>query len=222
MTSPTITPLRRIDRVVFSGLALFGLVISGVHATDSPETPTAVVRATLSEMFRILEDETLKQPSQHPVRRKMLEAVVAGRFDYREISKRTLTVQWKALSEPERNEFMTLFRSFLTDRYADKIEGYAGEQVQYLSERLEGSYAEVRTKLVSSKTEIPMDYRLLLKGEQWYAYDIVIDGVSLVKNYRSQFEKIIYGDSYDELVRRLRTRTVGDDKKKGAEPAPFQ
>jgi phospholipid transport system substrate-binding protein len=117
------------------------------------------------------------------------------------------------LSPAERTEFVELFKSFLSDRYAEKIEGYAGEQVHYLSERIEGNYAEVRTKLRSSKVEIPMDYRLYLKEDRWHAYDIVVDGVSLVKNYRSQFEKIIRADSYGELVRRLRERTVGEERK---------
>jgi len=106
-----------------------------------------------------------------------------------------------------------LFKSFLSDRYAGKIEGYSGEKVQYLSERLEGQYAEVRTKLVSSKVDIPMDYRLINKDGRWYAYDIIVDGVSLVKNYRSQFDKIIRSGSYEELTTRLRNRSVGEDKK---------
>jgi phospholipid transport system substrate-binding protein len=116
----------------------------------------------------------------------------------------------------ERTEFVELFKGFLSDRYAEKIEGYSGEQVLYLSERIEGTYAEVRTTLRSSKFEIPMDYRLFQKAGSWYAYDIVADGVSLVKNYRSQFSKIIRSSSYQELVRRLREHTVGEDKKKKA------
>ena len=91
--------------------------------------------------------------------------------------------------------------------------GYKGEQVVYLSERIEGNYAEVRTELRSRKVEIPMDYRLFLKEGRWHAYDIIADGVSLVKNYRSQFEKIIRTDSYPELVRRLRDRTVTEERK---------
>jgi phospholipid transport system substrate-binding protein len=82
----------------------------------------------------------------------------------------------------------------------------------YLSERIEGTYAEVRTELRSRKVAIPMDYRLFLKDGRWYAYDIVVDGVSLVKNYRSQFDKIIRSDSYNQLVTRLRNRTVVEDK----------
>jgi phospholipid transport system substrate-binding protein len=106
-----------------------------------------------------------------------------------------------------------LFKGFLSDRYGNRIQNYSGEQVQYLGERREGQYAEVRTKLVSNKTEIPMDYRLVNKSGRWYAYDIVVDGISLVKNYRSQFEKIIRSSSYQELTARLRNRTAGGDLK---------
>ena len=123
---------------------------------------------------------------------------------------------WVPLTVGERAEFVELFKSFLSDRYAEKIEGYSGQQVFYLSERIEGNYAEVRTELRLSTVAIPMDYRLHMKDGTWHAYDLVVDGVSLVKNYHSQFEKIIRSSSYLELVHRLRERTVGEDKKKKA------
>ena len=180
------------------------------------EPPTEAVRSTLTKVFRILEDEKLKDPAKLIPRRHMLEEVIASHFDYTEMSKRALAAHWIPLTAGERTEFVELFKSFLSDRYAEKIEGYSGEQVSYLSERIEGNYAEVRTELRSSKVEIPMDYRLHMKDGMWHAYDLIVDGVSLVKNYRSQFEKIIYKSSYQELVRRLRERTVGEDKKKKA------
>jgi len=183
-------------------------------SSDQPaESPTEVVRATISEVFRVLEDPKLQGPGKLIPRRHMLEEVIAGRFDYAEMSKRTLAAYWPPLTNDQRAEFVALFKAFLSDRYAGKIEGYSGEQVQYLGERVEGGYAEVRTKLVSSKVEVPMDYRLINKAGRWYAYDIIADGVSLVKNYRSQFEKIIRTDSYEELVKRLRERTVTEEKK---------
>lgn len=197
-------------------LALHSLLIALVcpDASGQPtESPTEVVRATLTEVFRILEDPKLKDPAKLMPRRHMLEDVIARRFDYAEMSKRALAANWTPLTNEQRTEFVDLFKAFLSDRYAGKIEGYSGEQVQYLSERLEGQYAEVRTKLVSSKVEIPMDYRLINKAGHWYAYDIIADGVSLVRNYRSQFEKIIRSDSYEELVTRLRNRTVVEEKK---------
>ncbi len=183
---------------------------------QTSESPTEVVRSTLTNVFRILEDEALKDPAKLIPRRHMLEEVIASHFDYTEMSKRALAAHWVPLTASERAEFVELFKGFLSDRYAETIEGYSGQQILYLSERTEGNYAEVRTKLRSSKVEIPMDYRLYMKDGTWHAYDLIVDGVSLVKNYRSQFETIIRSSSYQELVRRLRGRTVSADEKKKA------
>jgi phospholipid transport system substrate-binding protein len=176
------------------------------------ETPTDAVRNTFNQVIQILEDTELKKPNKIQERRRKLETIIGARFDYAEMSKRTLASEWKSLTEQERDDFVKLFKGFLSDRYAGKIEGYAGEQVQYLSERIEGQYAEVRTKLVSPKVDVPIDYRLIKKGDTWHAYDIVADGISLVKNYRSQFTKIIRDSSYQELTRRLRDRAIGEEK----------
>jgi len=196
-------------------LAAFSLSLAFGLTGQTSEPPTEVVRSTLTKVFHILEDETLKDPTKLIPRRHMLEEVIASHFDYAEMSKRALAAYWVPLTAGERAEFVELFKSFLSDRYAEKIEAYSGEQVLYLSERVEkDDYAEVRTELRSTKTSIPMDYRLQRKDGSWHAYDLIVDGVSLVKNYRSQFEKIIRSDSYQELVRRLRARNVGEDKKK--------
>lgn len=201
-------PIRQVVQLIVLGLSLFvGTLGFGA------ESPTEVVRTTINEVIRILNDDSLKSPAKLLHRRRLLEQVIAQRFDYAEMSKRALAVHWTPLTKEQRDEFVDLFKGFLSDRYASKIEGYAGEQVDYLGERLDGQYAEVRTKLRSSKVEIPMDYRLINKGGRWYAYDIIVDGISLVKNYRSQFDKIIRSGSYEELVRRLQNRTVGEDKK---------
>jgi phospholipid transport system substrate-binding protein len=178
------------------------------------ESPTEAVRATVSQVMRILEDPALKDPAKLMPRRRMLEEVVATRFDYAEMSKRALAAYWVPLTAAERAEFVEVFKKFLSDRYAEKIEGYSGQQVVYLSERIEGSYAEVRSELRSEKTTIPLDYRLLLKEGRWYAYDLIADGISLVKNYRSQFNTIIRDSSYQELVKKLRERTLEEDTKK--------
>jgi phospholipid transport system substrate-binding protein len=182
-------------------------------ASSGTESPTEAVRGTVSRVLSILEDSALKDPAKLIPRRRMLEEVIASRFDYAEMSKRALAADWTPLTEVQRAEFVELFKRFLSDRYAEKIEGYSGEQVVYLSERIEGTYAEVRTELRSDKTTIPMDYRLFLKEGRWHAYDIIVDGVSLVKNYRSQFQKIIRESSYQELVKKLRERTLTGEKK---------
>ncbi len=192
---------------------LFLLLPIATPADRGQESPTAVVRATLDAVFHILDDPHLKPATQTKQRRHLLEQVIAERFDYEEMSKRTLAAQWRTLSEGDRQEFVQLFKAFLSDQYAARIEGYAGERVVYLSERTTDGYAEVRTKLVSDKMDLPMDYRLTGKHGSWYAYDVIVDGVSLVMNYRSQFTKIMTESSFQELLRRLRERPAKDKAK---------
>ena len=170
-------------------------------------SPTEAVKHTIDEVFRILDDREMQRPARLMERRKLLEKVIGARFDYREMAKRTLPTKWKTLTEAEQKEFVDLFQSFLSASYADKIEGYSGEQVQYLDERLEGDYAEIRTKIVSEKTEIPIDYRLMGRTGEWFVYDVIADGISLVKNYRSQFDKIIRESGYPDLVEELRKKS---------------
>ncbi len=169
-------------------------------ATDS-------VKGTIDEVLKILNDQELKAPARQEDRRQRLETVVAARFDYPEMSRRSLGAQWNQLSDKEKKEFVELFRTLLTNTYADRVETYSGEGVQYLNERTEKEYAEVRTKVLSGKTEIPMDYRLLNKSNDWHVYDVVVDGVSLVNNYRGQFTKILHTSSYSDLVDQLRKKS---------------
>lgn len=210
----TVQRLWSLARDTAAGLAIGLLLAVPVAAASPAESPTAVVRSTLDAVFRILEDKTLKTPGQSKPRRQLLEGVIAERFDYEEMSKRTLAAHWKPLKQPERQEFVKLFKAFLSDRYAARIESYSGEKAHYLSERLSNGYAEVRTKLVSDKLELPMDYRLVARDGKWYAYDVIVDGVSLVMNYRSQFTHIIADSSFQELLRRLREGTITDKRPK--------
>ena len=206
--------LSGIINAVFISLILGWTPAGSGQAAPEHATPTAVVRETLDAVFHILDDQQLKGPGHLTQRRHLLENIIAERFDYEEMSKRTLAAHWKPLNPSERQEFVQLFKAFLSDQYAARIEGYAGERVVYLSERTVDGYAEVRTRLVSDKLDFPMDYRLTNKGGTWYAYDVIVDGVSLVMNYRSQFGKIIGESSFQELLRRLKERRVSEEKAK--------
>lgn len=168
---------------------------------------TDAMKATIDEVLRILRDKDLKQPAKSEDRRQQLEKVVGDRFDYEEMSRRALGAPWNQLAAKDKQEFVALFRTLLTNSYADKIETYSGEGVQYVNERTENEYAEVRTKVLTGKTEIPLDYRLLNKAGDWRVYDVVLDGVSLVNNYRGQFSKILRSSSYAELVDQLRKKS---------------
>jgi phospholipid transport system substrate-binding protein len=189
-------------------VSVIPVVILAVATAIASEPPTGTVKGTINEVIGLLTDEDLKQPSQSARRRKLIEEAVGKRFDYEEMAKRSLAAQWNKLSEPEKQEFVELFQALLSNSYANKIEGYSGEQVHYLKERVDGAYAEVRTKIVSTKSEFPLDYRLVNQSGDWRVYDVVIDGVSLVKNYRSQFERIIRSSTYNELVEKLMKKSA--------------
>jgi phospholipid transport system substrate-binding protein len=169
--------------------------------------PTDSMKTTIDEVLRIVREKELKQPEKAEERRHLLEKVVAARFDYAEMSRRALGAPWNQLTDHQKQEFVGLFRTLLTNSYADKIETYSGEGVQYLNERTEKEYAEVRTKVLSGKTEIPLDYRLINRADDWRVYDVVVDGVSLVNNYRGQFTKILRASSYSDLVDQLRKKS---------------
>jgi phospholipid transport system substrate-binding protein len=150
----------------------------------------------------------MKNPAyQGEVRRQKVKAVVDPHFDYQEMAKRSLGPAWGSLSAGQRQEFVALFSQLLEASYADKIEKYAQRvRIDYTGEILSGDNAEVRTVIVKANDRIPLNYRLLNEGGTWKVYDVVIEGVSLVSNYRSQFSKIIHESSYAELVKRLKTK----------------
>ncbi|HSC55958.1 MAG TPA: ABC transporter substrate-binding protein [Nitrospira sp.] len=191
------------------GLALVAAVLL-VCLTGEPATAgeaTDAMKGTIDEVLRILADQSLKQPAKANERRQLLERVVGERFDYEEMSRRSLGTAWANVSEKDKHEFVSLFQTLLVNTYADKIESYTGDGVQYINERTEKEYAEVRTKVLTGKTEIPLDYRLLHKGSAWRVYDVVVDGVSLVNNYRGQFSKILRNGSYADLIDQLRKKS---------------
>ena len=186
---------------------VFCLQVSITPSSAAAVTATEAVKNSIDQMVRVLEDKELKRPERAEERRRQLEKIIGDRFSYEEMAKRSLGMQWNKLNEIQRQEFVELFQQLLANSYAGKIEGYSGERIQYLNERDEDDYAEVRTKLLSRKGEIPVDYRLLNKSGEWRVYDIVVDGVSLAGNYRGQFTKIIGSASYEDLVEKLRSKS---------------
>ena len=195
------------NRLAAVALLFLFLIFLG-HPSQSLAGPaTDSVKGTIDQVLRVLQDKEMKKPDRVDERRQIIEKTIGDRFSWEEMAKRTLGTQWAKLTDKQRQEFVDLFRTLLTNTYIDRIENYAGEQVQYLNERLQDGFAEVRTKIASGKAEYPMDYRLLNKSGEWRVYDIVLDGVSLVANYRGQFNKILHSSGYDDLVQKLRTKS---------------
>ncbi|MEQ1627399.1 MAG: ABC transporter substrate-binding protein [Nitrospira sp.] len=200
--------LPQIGRLAVVGLVGLCLTIGGELSQALAGPPTDSMKGTIDEVLRIIRDKELKQAAKAEERRSLLEKAVAERFDYQEMSRRALGAPWKQLSDKEKQEFVALFQTLLTSSYAEKVESYSGEGVQYLNERIiDKDFAEVRTKILSGKTEIPLDYRLINQGTDWRVYDVVVDGVSLVNNYRGQFTKILHASSYPDLVDQLRKKS---------------
>ncbi len=171
--------------------------------------PTEQVKQTVDAVIQILNNKELKKPEKLDERRSKIRETVEKRFDFEEMAKRSLAVHWKDRTPQEKQEFTSLFSDLLEDTYIRKIERYEDEKVVYTDERTDGPYAMVRTKIVTTKEiEIPVDYKIFKKGQKWEVYDIIVEGVSLVNNYRTQFNQIIRSGSYEDLVQKLKKKVL--------------
>lgn len=175
------------------------------YAADSG-TATEAIKGTIDQVLVVLQQEDLNSEDKKEERLTKLVEVIGQRFDYEEMGKRTLSREWKNLNPQQQEEFVSLFQRFLTRSYASNVSSYSGEKIEYLKERNKGDFAEVQTKVISPKSQVPLDYRLLKKNEEWRVYDVVIDGVSLMKNYRGQFSRILKNSSFDGLLTKLREK----------------
>ena len=196
-------------------VALLPAVLAGPQRVWAG-APTDQLRTQIDKAVKILEDPELKKK---PVERRAAVRQVANDiFDFSETAKRSLARHWAPRTQAERDEFVGLFSDLLERSYIGKIELYGGEKIHFVGESLEGEGAVVRTKLITKQgTEIPIDYRMLHRGERWLVYDVVIEGVSLISNYRTQFNKIITTSSFQDLLKKMKTKQeefIGEEKQK--------
>lgn len=169
---------------------------------------TGDVKKTVDQVVSIVSNAELKKPRNEAKRRAALKSAISVIFDYDEMAKRSLGAHWKGRSKAEQREFVDLFATLLENSYAGKIESYENEKIVYDKEIIDGDYAEVRSRIVTAKRdEFTIDYRLLKEGNRWMVYDVVIEGVSLVSNYRSQFNRIITSQGYPALLKKLKTKS---------------
>jgi phospholipid transport system substrate-binding protein len=162
---------------------------------------TKSVKATIDEVINIVTDENLK--SQLVTRREKIRVAIGKRFNFRQMVMRSLAKDWNKRTPREQNEFQELFKRLLENSYASKLESYSDEKINYSDEIVKGKYALVKTEIVRNDGTINVDYKLIRNNGDWLVYDFVIEGVSMIRNYRSQFSKIIRKDSYEVLVQKL-------------------
>jgi phospholipid transport system substrate-binding protein len=198
------------DRHIASGIAaavLALLVGGGLVAMAGPATDR--LRPEIDKVVATLENPALKGDGKTAERRQALRAITDGVFDWNEMAKRALGRHWAARTPAEQQEFVGLFRDLLERAYVSKIERYAGEPITYVGEVADADLTTVRTKITTRQNqEVAIDYRMFKdNGDRWRVYDVLIESISLVNNYRTQFDGIIKTSSYDELIKRLKARS---------------
>ena len=189
-------------------IAVLYLAISMIATDAVAGLPTDQIKATVDKALVVLKDPRFKPPAKQQERRDQLRQILFARFDFAEMAKRSLGPDWRRRTPQEQEDFVRLFTDVLERAYADIIESYTNEKIVYVHEKVDGSYADVYSKIVTAKgEEYTINYRAQLSGGDWKVYDVVAENVSLVNNYRSQFTRVISKSSYEELVRRLRDKS---------------
>jgi len=206
---------------------MIGVAVAALVALLAPVAgagvPTDQLKGAIERVVKTLENPLYKGENRVLERRAAVRKIANEIFDFGEIARRSLGRHWQGRTDAEHEEFVSLFADLLEKSYISKIDQYGGEKIVYTGEKIESDNSVVSTRLITKNgTEVPIDYRLVKRGERWLVYDVSIEGVSLVSNYRTQFNKIIQTASYAELIRRMKSKqaevSLDDDSKK--KPAP--
>ncbi len=172
------------------------------------KTPTESMKSTVDGILHVMKDETLAVPAKKQERRDKMSALIREQFNFLEMSKRSLAKHWKKLTKEAKKEFVIIFSDLLEASYVGKIENYTDEKVTYDKEKIKGKgkYSVVNTTIVTKSVDIPIDYKLIFRKDKWWVYDIVIEGVSFISTYRSQYNKIIMKKSFPKLLENMRDK----------------
>jgi len=203
------TPLRRLALVMLMVALATGAHPAAAQPKAADQTaPLDLVKATVSRVLAIVQAPRVIANDGRQ-RRAEIRRAAQGLFDFREMARLTLAQHWKDRSAPEQEEFVQLFTELLERSYLTTIENYAGEKITFQGESISGPYAQVRSRITTDRRmETSIEYRLLERDARWAVYDVVLDGVSLVSNYRSQFNSIIRTSSFADLLAKLRSKEI--------------
>ena len=169
--------------------------------------PLDTVKVNVNNVLDVLRNPKLKAESAREIKKEKLRVIYKGMFDENEFSRRTLTRNWSKFTSDQQTEFVKLFEQVLEKSYVDKILSYTNEKIEFYKENmLSESQAEIQTKIITSSKEIPIFYRMILKDGKWKVYDVVVENVSLVQNYRTQFNDILTKDTPEQLLEILRNK----------------
>ena len=189
-----------LKRVLLTLITGFALAFTAMSFAGN--SPTDVVRTSVDAVLAILDNEQLNYDDK----RTQIRVIVKERFDFRAMSQRTLATNWKKTTDEEKDKFVELFSQLIENSYVGKIESYTNERVDYPGEKVSGRKAVVETLIITSSADIPVDYRVYQKGQQWLVYDVIIEGVSLISNYRSSYQEIMKKEGFDGLLAKMRAK----------------
>jgi len=184
--------------------------------------PTDLVRQITDQVLKILEDPQFQAPARHAERQERLHKIAEQVFDWQEMARRALAVHWRERTPQEQQEFVRLFRDLIEGTYINRLESAIQEkrEIQYVGEQVDGSRATVKTNVMTRRNQqVPIEYRLHKGDGRWLIYDVLVEGISLVNNYRSQFNRIITSSSYNDLVQKMKNRR-GDELSVSPQKAP--
>ena len=199
---------------IYAGALVFIWCVGGASFAGASEI-TDSMKDTIDKVIEVVSDAKLKKDK--PTRRAKLRQIIGERFNYKQMVRRSLAKDWDKRSDQEKEEFTVLYQKLLENSYASKIENFSDEKINYVGEKVKGNYAQVKTEIVRKDGVIAVDYNLLKEDDKWMVYDFVIEGVSMVRNYRSQFSKIIRKDSYEVLVKKLSEKIAELEANNGKE-----
>ena len=181
-------------------------------AQEATETPLQVVTKTVDAVIAALANDEFSEDTK----KRQVKSIIGQNFDFVAMANRVLATNWSKATKPQRARFTSLFRELLSNTYWRKISGYSNEQVEYLGEKMRSQkLATVNTVIKTDTVDIPVDYKLYLKGDAWMAYDVVIEQVSLVRNYRGSFLEIVRKDGIDGLIGQLETKVADSSSEDG-------
>jgi len=190
-------------------LSSFFLCLPESFAYSASTDPLQMVKESVDSILNLLKDPQLAGEDKRVERKRRIVEKVEERFDFREMSRRTLASNWKAITSDQQNEFVDLFTKLLEDTYIAKIEQYSGEEILYKGQEIRGSRAVVESSVIHNGVETPLIYRLKNSSGQWLVYDVVIEGVSLVNNYRSQFAGVLEKEKFSGLMAKIEQKIDG-------------
>lgn len=182
----------------------FALILGAGKAVQASGI-TDGLKATIDQVISVVTDPQYQDDRQ--TRRAKMKGIIFPKFNFLEMGKRSLgSKRWKERSPEERKIFIDVFGKLLENSYANKLESYHDEKINYVDEIVKGKYAMVKTEVIRKNGTVNVDYKLIRGGGEWRVYDIVVEGVSMIKNYRSQFARIIHKDSFDTLMEKLNAK----------------